>query len=272
MNKDQCIVVIPIHSLKPSAYEIISFRQCFKILGNHPIKVIAPRHLDITEYKKAVPDFEVIFIAPSWLASLKTYNKLKYSRYFYNLFNQYDFILTYELDAFVFFDRLNEWCNKNYDYIGAPWFEGFDKPHSENKITGVGNSGFSLRKTKTMQKVLKTFYYKNPKEYNTGNRNKIIAIIKYPYRKLMNMLWHENYTLQYNYDGCSEDRLFCVDVAKQFPLHIAPIDEAIKFSFEVNPDQLFKINKNNLPMGCHAWWKYNFDFWKPFVQDQGYHL
>ena len=114
MTKDQCIVVIPIHSSKPSAYEIISFRQCFKILGKHPIKVIAPLHLDIMEYKKAVPDFEVIFIAPSWLASLKTYNKLKYSRYFYNLFNQYDFILTYELDAFVFWLHASDMVNNMF--------------------------------------------------------------------------------------------------------------------------------------------------------------
>jgi hypothetical protein len=34
------VVVIPIHS--ESVFELISFQQCFKILSNHSIKIVAP--------------------------------------------------------------------------------------------------------------------------------------------------------------------------------------------------------------------------------------
>lgn len=270
MNSKQCVIVIPVHSPAPSAFELISFRQCFKVLEKHPIKIVAPEGLNLDEYLKAVPHFDVLYIKPFWQASLQNYNRLKYSRYFYNLFNKYEFILTYEPDAFVFYDNLNEWCSKNYDYIGAPWFEGFDNPTDESKFMGVGNSGFSLRKTKTIQKILKTFYYKNPDEYHVGNKKKLIATLKYPYRKLMNVLSGENYTLQHNYKGYSEDRLFCLDIAKTNTFNIAPINEALRFSFEVNPRRLYEMNNQQLPMGCHAWWKYDPDFWKPFIVNEGY--
>jgi hypothetical protein len=35
---------------------------------------------------------------------------------------------------------------KGYDYIGAPWFEGFDKGSPDDDILAIaGNGGFSLR-------------------------------------------------------------------------------------------------------------------------------
>ena len=39
-------------------------------------------------------------------------------------------------------------------------------------------------------------------------------------------------------------------------------NQAIKFSFEVMPSYLYKLNNNVLPFGCHAFEKYESDFWK----------
>ena len=40
-------------------------------------------------------------------------------------------------------DELLDWCNKNYDYIGAPWV----KKERDNILLKTGNGGFSLRKS-----------------------------------------------------------------------------------------------------------------------------
>jgi hypothetical protein len=63
-------------------------------------------------------------------------------------------MLIYQLDAWVFKDDLMKWCNKGYDYIGAPWFEDFGSYEKGKKLWRVGNGGFSLRKIKYFCKVL----------------------------------------------------------------------------------------------------------------------
>lgn len=268
--KKVCIV-IPIHSATPVPYELLSVQQCFRILGHYPIKLVAPAGLDLSAYRQVAPTFDTIYIDPKWQQSVASYNKLKLSRFFYGLFADYEYLLTYEPDAFVFKDELAAWCAKGYDYIGAPWFEGFNLAHPDSRLIGVGNSGFSLRKIAAVNKVLKGIYYKRPFEYTSGLRNRLLAYGKMPYRWLRNQS-AENYTIQ---STCylSEDRFFG-EVAPVYNSNfmVAPIEEAVKFSFEVQPEVLFKLNNNQLPMGCHAWWRYSLDFWKPFIASYGYTL
>ena len=47
---------------------------------------------------------------------------------------------------------------------------------------------------------------------------------------------------------------------------IAPVKEAIKFSFDVNPSVLYKMNDSKLPFGCHSWNRYEKDFWEKFIK------
>ena len=71
---------------------------------------------------------------------------------FYQRFRRFEYILIYQLDAFVFSDRLEEFCRLGYDYIGAPWPLGDGNKHNEelvvegNHFLTVGNGGFSLRR------------------------------------------------------------------------------------------------------------------------------
>ncbi len=271
MVTHKCVIVIPVHSNNPSQFELISFEQCFKILCKYPIKVIAPKGIDLTKYKAVVNTFDVIYIDPKWQSSLLMYNKLKLSRFFYNLFKEFDYLLTYELDAFVFSDELDFWCSKGYDYIGAPWFEDYHLAKQDSKIIGVGNSGFSLRKISTLQKVLKSIYYQDPKEI--GKRStRPLAYLLYPFRWLMNKFGNENYTIQHAYNWY-EDMFICHILPKFFPdFKIATPSDAGKFSLECNAENLYKINNNTLPFGCHAWWRYELDFWTPHIERFGYTL
>src|SRR6478609_8254437 len=145
---EKVCVFIPIHKSDPSHFELVSFQQCFKVFKDYPIKIVTSRQVSLDSYRNTIHQFEVLYIDEKWQKNVYSYNKLKLSNHFYDLFKDFEFLLTYELDAFVFRDELLFWCDKNFDYIGAPWFKGFaTEPSTE--ILGVGNSGFSLRKIKS---------------------------------------------------------------------------------------------------------------------------
>lgn len=270
-------VVISVYNASPSYYELISFQQCFKVLSAHAIYIIAPHSLDLSAYQAVIPEFNIIYVDKKWLSSKLNYNKLKLSQYFYSLFADYTYLLTYELDAFIFKDDLDYWCNKNYDYIGAPWFDAYDEV--KGNVLRVGNSGFSLRKIAAIQNGIKCIYYIDPTRY-LGIRNiKILQKSKRLIYKQLNklekvscMIYGENASIQ-KASFLAEDRViseFMTRSIKEF--NLAPVEDAYKFSFEVNPDILHEMNNGQLPMGCHAWALYDLAFWKPYIESYGYKL
>jgi len=247
--------------------ELISFHQCFKILGDHAIKIIAPKGLNLTKYEAVIPFFEVVFINPIWQSTIEKYNKLKLSQFFYQLFDDYQFLLTYELDAFVFRDEIFFWCNKGYDYIGSPWFVGYDNPTTE--FLGVGNSGFSLRNVKAMRQAIKKIYINEAAFCPFDKKHRLLFKLFTLFNYLL-IYFGENHTIQRAVHR-NEDEFIAQIIAKKVKkFNIASIEEAIQFGFEVKPKYLYQINKNRLPMGCHAWWKYEFEFWKPYIESFGY--
>ena len=46
----------------------------------------------------------------------------------------------------------------------------------------------------------------------------------------------------------------------------------MSFAFEARPRTLYEMNGRQLPFGCHAWFRYDLAFWKPFVESLGYEL
>ncbi len=64
----------------------------------------------------------------------------------------------------------------------------------------------------------------------------------------------------------NEDYFWSQIVANIFSDYIVSgVEDAIKFSFEVNPSLLFKINSGQLPFGCHGWEKYEPNFWAKYI-------
>jgi hypothetical protein len=270
-----CVIVIPVHSENPSEDELCSLKQCFKVLGHYPIYLVAPEGLNIAAYSHAVAEpLKVKFIAPHWQSSLEGYNKLKTSLFFYKLFSEFKYMLTYELDAFVFRDELLQWCEKGYDYIGAPWFEKYAEADISSKIVGVGNSGFSLRniqrcieileQVEPLRKLRKTFY--TFKGYKIVGFSSLIYAFNWSGR-----LKKDKIALEKVVSGhyINEDYFWCSYVPKVFDYKIASSSDAIKFSFEVNAEALFNMNNRQLPFGCHAWNKYSPAFWEPFIGSSG---
>lgn len=269
LNK-QCVVVIPIHKEIPTKSEIISFNQCFKIIKNNPIILIIPKGLSLNKYISKEKKFDVIEINPKWQSSIQMYNKLKLSDFFYNLFIEYEYLLTYELDAFIFKDEIEYWCSKNIDYIGAPWFKGYINPN-EKEIIGVGNSGFSLRKILSMKNALKSIEFKESEHIEISKRRKGINYLKKPINYFLKLF--SNYNSIQNSVHFNEDWFISVIIPKYIKdFKIASIEDAIKFSFEVNPRLLYEMNNQSLPMGCHAWEKYDFEFWKTEINKFGHNI
>ena len=182
MRKEKVVVLIPIYKAEITHFEKISLMQCVKILSKYPIKFFAPENLDLKNYSEIYPNLSVEVFDPVFFKNIQTYNNLMLSSIFYKRFIGYKYMLIYQLDAFVFRDELEFWCNKGFDYIGSPWFDHnlinnihqslfqskyllikfFKRLFFSNNKNFVGNGGLSLRRVKTLYYITKfKFFYKN---------------------------------------------------------------------------------------------------------------
>ncbi|WP_442510150.1 DUF5672 family protein [Novipirellula sp. SH528] len=262
------VVVVFAHSANLNALEEISLRQCWNILGEHDIRLMCPRGMDTSEYLRIAPGIEVDAIDPAWLSDVRAYNRLKISRFLYDFYQDYEYLLTYELDAFVFHDELLHWCDEGWDYIGAPLFEGYDhaKPNA-NPLSG-GNSGFSLRKISSARKVLRTLrlirpfsdVYEKWREHHRFKYSHLVLLAEQG-------IWTNTFHSRFN--GCiaNEDLFWSVMTEDRFPwFSVADYEVASRFSFEVNPSRLYRENNEALPFGCHKWYAYESEFWQSKIE------
>lgn len=261
MNK--VVVIIPLYKKNPDDAEIKSLKQCLHILSKKPIVFFAGYNFDTTSYE-ALCDGKITFqvekFEDRFFNSVKDYNQLLLSKQFYQRFTEYEYIFIYQLDAYVFRDELNYWCDQNYDNIGAPWFVGFDKPVKPLVFLGSGNGGCTLRKVSSCIRVLTTFrYIENPLKKFLKDKS-FKNLIK-------NLTVQNNFYHRFNKYKLNEDYFFSNVVPEKFKwFKNCPPENALRFSFETEPAYLFGLNNNHLPMCCHAWEKYDYEFWKPFIE------
>ncbi|MBR1647740.1 MAG: hypothetical protein IJ685_13350 [Selenomonadaceae bacterium] len=228
-------VVIPVYS-ELGELEKISLDRCRKILGRYPIVFVAPEGKNFSYFESG--DMVANF-PEKYFQSTQTYSTLLLTPQFYETFLDFDYILIYQLDAFVFYDALEEFCALGYDYIGSPLprhtWQGSRKP----KTPQVGNGGFSLRKVKAC-------------------RNLLIKMESLPY-------WseaHEEYIEDAFFSSCG--------VSKDIDFNVAPIEVANLFALEWYPDR--QLKRFGLPFGCHHWTKMNADFYVKLFARFGYDL
>lgn len=265
-------VVIPVYKSALTEYERISLRQCVRVLGHYPIVLVAPHSLDVSAYREFGKGFELRTFDDSFFTDIQAYNKLMLSERFYEAFTDREFILIYQLDAFVFTDELAYWCQQPYDYVGAPilrdrdftgWVDELNftvrqriatwlhlkkadglTPREIISLNVVGNGGLSLRRVSAMLACLKRFKTKVA-EYTA------------------------NSLYQYN-----EDMFWSVEVNRFWPhLRIPHYTKALHFSIEFFPQWAIEhYNQGQLPFGCHAWDIHGTDYWRSVFSDYGYQL
>lgn len=121
----RCAVVVPVYTTHLSEDEWASLVNNRKVLAGHPFVVVAPYELDLTAIEQQIEVNSVIRFPAEFFKSPQTYNKLLMSPGFYKSFEKYEYLLICQLDVWVFKDELEFWCQKGYDYIGAPWMTMF---------------------------------------------------------------------------------------------------------------------------------------------------
>lgn len=155
MEKTCCILIIEYRESLSGNAEL-SLLQALKIFKNRDIRLVIPNNINTEYYDslKAQYEFEYVKVNHDWLSSISSYNKMCCKKDFYTLFGEYDYILIYQTDCWVFEDNLDYFMGLGYDWYGAPWYQ----PHI-GLTNVVGNGGLSLRKLSKMIEMTETHRY-----------------------------------------------------------------------------------------------------------------
>ena len=102
---------------------MILLSEAKKVFSKYPIILVVPDDMPKEKYPIGKGIFYEV-VPGCMLQSVGTYNQMMVERDFYKRFVEYEYILIYQLDAFVFRDELEQFCDYGYDYIGAPWIKG----------------------------------------------------------------------------------------------------------------------------------------------------
>ncbi len=248
-------VIIPIYKAELSAYEQDALAQIYKILEVRPLVVVQPEGLDLTPLVQQFPLLQTECFPKSFFQGIRGYNQLMLSTTFYERFTDSKYILIAQLDTFIFRDELSQWCQKDYDYIGAPWLQKpvyrlpivkqwmqalrcwkawRGKPDKQRLYNKVGNGGLSLRKVASHLKAIK----------EKQARIDFYLAQKHSHHYYEDVFW------------ATEIDFF----------HYPSAMEALRFSFDKYPTYCYKLTGGELPFGCHAWFKRKMkDFWLPII-------
>ena len=250
-----CVVVFPLHT-NPTPIELLFLENGIRLTQGFKQVIAAPEGLEIDASFGSLEQLEVKRFSKHYFEGIKGYNQLLLSKGFYTTFSLFDYILIHQADVFLFKDELSTWCEKGYDYIGAPWFRpdklnrGFlfttlqrlKLSFKKNKLYGdrynkVGNGGLSLRKVSTAVSVLETV----PKS----------ILDKYT----------QSEGAEFN-----EDVFWSFEAPAVLQSYSVPeMNEAMQFAIEFYPTEAYSLLNQKLPFGCHAPLKHEPEFWKKFI-------
>lgn len=255
-------IVIPFHKSSVSEEEKVSIKHLVKYLGSYDKFLVLPESIKKVSFK--IPKAQIVNFQNEYFTSVPKYCELLNTSMFYKKFLDYAYILIYQLDVLVFSDQLLYWCTKGYDFVGAPFIFPLIGMLSHKKGSPVsgGNGGFSLRRVRAFIKVIEA-----AEELVTNStENQLLRKLWFILAVLSgksHRIWLQGPPHDYPFN---EDGFWSYEAAKYYPeFKVAPFKEALKFSFEKNPRKCFELNSNKLPFGCHAWAKYDKDFWEPYL-------
>ena len=258
MSENLVKVVIPVYREFFGELEEKSFLQCCKILKDYEIVIVHPEGLNFSYLQQKNSAITTESFPKHYFNSIDGYNELLLKPLFYERFSNSEYILIYQLDAFVFKNELEVWCNKGYDYIGSPWiatpidslgmkifdkiariFWSRKKKERQQIFYKVGNGGFSLRKVASHLAIVKE------------HQEFISAILNEKEKKI--------YAI--------EDVFWSLK-APEFDSNfkIPDYKEGVYFAMDRKPNIAMKLTNNELPFGCHGINKPKvIDFWKPII-------
>ncbi|MES2151913.1 MAG: DUF5672 family protein [Pseudomonadota bacterium] len=239
--QEKTIVVIPVYKAELDVFEQFSLQRSVHALARRKLVFAGPDGLDMGYYQRLYPQIPFVPFAPEFFASIPGYNRLLLSKQFHASFGDYEFMLILQTDAIILRDELDFWEAQPFDYVGAPWPEQYELFVNLDRFVGsngkhmkvsVGNGGLSLRRI-----------------------GKCVALFdEFP-----------DATNVFRHTGSSEDLFYSVMGALSADFVLPNEMTASRFSMELRPSYYHTVNGGRLPMGTHAWWKYEPEFWRQHI-------
>lgn len=263
-------VVVPLGS-RPgiSRDERISLAHIRHYLGEYDRHIIAPEGLPVD----FADDFTIHRLDDRYFGSAQAHALMQLTPEFYERFLDYEYILMHHLDALALSDQLIEWCDRGFDFIGAPWFPTEDSPWVQEPF--AGNSGFALMRVRSFLRVLYS-----PRRMRTVRESWSLAGhhfkgLHLAIARLMSLrrvsYWrnHVHFHARSWLDhGMAGDTFWSREAQHYWPpFRVATAEEALPFAFEAAPRECFERNGRQLPFGGHAWWHFDRTFWEPYLLD-----
>lgn len=257
-KKSSVAVLVPIYKTSFSKYEKFSFYHNAKILSNRDIFLLGPKRLEnhLISLSKTINNGHVTIVEDRFFNNKLSGNSRLFLSYdLYNRYVDYEYILICHHDVFVFKDNLDFWISRKFDNIGAPLF--LNKKADSSTLKKGNNGGFCLRKVDSCLKVLAETKF-------TYSRIEVLWKMEPVwYWKIFRVLRDGiiyNYKWKKFHPVIHEDMFWSVVVPNQFKwFKNAEFCDAKLFSFEEKPKLMFELTNNTLPMGMHAWWKFDKD-------------
>lgn len=261
--------MVPLPSVDLSPDELVSMAQLRKYLDGYDKYLLAPENLSVN-----IDGFKVTPLDCKHFGSAANHNRMLYRTDFWQKFSSYEFVLMYHLDALVFSDQLKEWCGRGIDFIGAPFLVCDSSPWAKEER--VGNGGFALYRVPAILEVLWRRYAADPAKYWEDHYWKLLqfqaamlrplraAVPKWlkgavtaPLRQQLQKMDH----IEVNERG--NDLFWSYEATKYVPeFRIGTVEEGLAFAFETEPAACFQRTYGKLPFGCHAWGRYDREFWE----------
>jgi len=246
-------IVIPVYKKDLDKDEELSLSYVKKNAKRYPKIIISPKGL---KFNFDSEGFQRVDFDAKNFTSIKSYSDMMMSKFFYKKFVKFDYILIAQLDSLLLGNKIQEWADKNFSYIGAPFFR-------KNKtIKGYGNGGFSLRKVDDCLRVLSS---------DRLFLKKLTFNLFYQYLKWQYFKNWLRYFFKFSkLNGATKFISFFDRWEDEFWSFYAPLfdrkytlpqgNEGLGFSSDTKPELVYKLNKG-LPLGIHAWAKKDREFY-----------
>lgn len=255
-------VAITTHTVDLDEAERISLERAIEVLGpRHDLYLVVPRSLDVASALRRYPELRHQPVDDSFFGGAAQHNRLLLSSALYGGFSDYEYVLIHHLDAYVFRDELDEWCTRGYDFVGAPWLEGYEFAVDDAPYLGTGNGGLSLRKVDSFIQVTRRL-----DAAPSSRLGRLMRRVPYKLRAAIReattpiarrVAWggaRREIALAYLNRGSGEDTFWAFRVSPWLRwFRVAPPEVAVSFAFDTSPDLLFERNGRQLPFGCHGW-------------------
>ncbi len=225
-----CTVLIPVYQESLSLDEERNIRVSLANLEdqNCDIYWLAPEQICRNYYEQVFPGVHWSFHPKQFFRSISDYSRLLLSDGFYEPYYESEHMLILQPDAVVLTRTLDNWLQTPYDYIGAPWPNGWEyglpirlrgKIQTITCRAFVGNGGLSLRRPRKIIQLLRNFPEARAAWCDAGN---------------------------------PEDLLISMLATLSPSMTIPTIGTASRFSLELEPDFFCALFDDRPPFGLHG--------------------